>query len=171
LAGGNMKKFMIYVIALLVVSIATTALAKRIEPKPVHPEIKFGKIGYSESFESPFDHDTVIKPRPAPPVIKDGIEYSAPSDHMGFVVAKWIKTNREIWSKQIYVVKYEYKYGLEEDAQWCFIKSLKLEGNQLIITNEEGSTFSLDIDTLQTKTIKGSNVIDHTNWKHPSERE
>ena len=136
-----MKKFMIYVIALLVVSIATTALAKRIEPKPV------------------------------PPIIKDGIEYSAPSAHMGFVVAKWIKTNRQIWSKQIYVVKYEYKYGLEEDAQRCFIKSLKLEGNQLIITNEEGSTFSLDIDTLQTKTIKGSNVIDHTNWKHPSERE
>lgn len=135
-----MKKIIIYLIVLIVLCATTSVHARRELPKPVTP------------------------------VTKDGIEYSAPLDRMGFVVAKWINTNREIWSKQIYVVKYEYKYGLEEDVQWCFIKSLKLEGNQLIITNEEGSMFSLDIDTLETKTIKGSNVIDHTKHKHPSER-
>ena len=57
-------------------------------------------------------------PKPVAPVVKDGIEYSAPLDRMGFVVATWTKTKREIWSRQVYTIKYEYKLGLEEDVQW-----------------------------------------------------
>jgi len=136
-----MKRHMIYAIALITVCVATTVFAKRSAPKPVAS------------------------------VTKDGIEYSVPHDRMGFVAAKWIKTNREIWSKQIYVVKYEYKFGLERDVQSCFITSLNLNNDVLIITNEKGSVFKLNIDTLVTKTIKGSNVIDHTKHKHPDERE
>jgi hypothetical protein len=56
-------------------------------------------------------------PKAVPPVVKDGIAYSAPLDREGFVVATWTKTKREIWSRQIYVIKHEYKLGLEEDVQ------------------------------------------------------
>ena len=108
-----------------------------------------------------------MPPKPVAPVTKDGIQYSAPLDHMGFVVATWLKTGREIWSRQIYVVKYEYQYGLEEDVQWCFITKIKFAGDKLRITNERGSEFELDPHTLEVKTLKGGAVIDHTNRKPP----
>ena len=71
-----MKKLIIYVTTLMIVCFATTVYARRLSPKPVTP------------------------------VIKDGIEYSAPLELMEYVVAKRIKTNREIWRKQIYEVKF-----------------------------------------------------------------
>ncbi|OGV35922.1 MAG: hypothetical protein A2X48_06015 [Lentisphaerae bacterium GWF2_49_21] len=36
-------------------------------------------------------------PEQVKPVEKDGIEYSAPADRMGFVVATWALTKQEIW--------------------------------------------------------------------------
>lgn len=95
-------------------------------------------------------------------VSKDGIEYSAPSDREGFVVAKWLKTNQEIWSRQVYVIKHEYKYGLEADVQTCFITLLEFGAGTLRVKNERGSEFELDLDTLNVKVLKGHNVIDFT---------
>jgi len=50
-------------------------------------------------------------------VSKDGIEYSASPTAApeGFVIATWIDGKRkvEIWRRQIYTIKHEYKLGLE----------------------------------------------------------
>lgn len=111
------------------------------------------------------------KRRPPPavaPVTRDGIEYSAPVDRMGFVVATWKKTQREIWSRQIYVVKHEYKYGLERDVQDCFITSLRFADGKLLVTNERGGEFALDPDSLAVKVLQGQMVIDYTDFKPPS---
>jgi hypothetical protein len=104
-------------------------------------------------------------PNPVNSVIKDGIEYSAPLDFakIGFVVATWQKTKTPIWTKQIYVIKYE-KSGLEQDVQWVFITKLRLSDNRLIITNELGYEYELDLNSLNVTTLKGSSVIDTSGW-------
>jgi hypothetical protein len=99
------------------------------------------------------------------PVVKDGIEYSAPLSREGFVVATWIKTGREIWSRQIYAIKHEYKQGLEEDVQTCFITELQFYSRKLKVTNEQGGEFEVDPDTLTVTVLKGKRVIDYTSFK------
>ena len=99
------------------------------------------------------------------PVTQDGIEYSASLDREGFVVATWIKTKREIWSRQIYVIKHEYKLGLETDVQTSFITALELQDGKLKIKTEKKAEFLLDLDSLEVKVLKGQAVIDYTNFK------
>lgn len=134
-----MKRKMIRTAALAMVCLAGPALSKRKPPKAVTP------------------------------VTKDGIEYSAPLDRMGFVVATWIKTQREIWSRQIYVVKHEYKFGLEKDVQTCFITGLRFADGKLLVTNERGGEFALDPGSMEIKVLKGQLVIDYTDFKPPSD--
>ena len=107
-------------------------------------------------------HAKRVAPKAVPPVVRDGIEYSAPLDRMGFVVATWAKTKREIWSRQVYVIKHEYKLGLEEDVQAVFITDLSVEGGKLKIRNERGGEFALDPESLNVKVLKGQAVIDFT---------
>jgi len=129
------KPAMIITVIFVLGIINSPALAKRAEPKPVNP------------------------------IIKDGIEYSAPLEpnQIGFVIATWQKTKRVIWNRQIYTVKYEYKRGLEKDVQWFFISKLRLADNKLIITNELGYEYELDLDSLSVKVLKSSAVIDKSN--------
>jgi len=108
-------------------------------------------------------------PKAVAPVTKDGIEYSAPLHRMGFVVATWMKTKQEIWSRQIYVVKHEYKYGLERDVQDCFITNLRFADGKLLVTNERGGEFALNPDSLEIRVLKGQGVIDYTQFKPPSQ--
>jgi hypothetical protein len=104
-------------------------------------------------------------PKPVVPVVKDGIEYSAPLSREGFVVATWVKSKREIWSRQVYVIKHEYKVGLEQDVQSSFITDLKFQNSKLQITNEDGGEFEVDPDSLTVRVLKGRSVIDFTNPK------
>ena len=90
-------------------------------------------------------HAKRIPPKPVTPVIKDGVEYSAPLELMEYVVAKSIKTNREIWRKQIYEVKFNSRWELEN--QTIFITHLAIEGEDLIVVNEKWQRFKLDLKT------------------------
>jgi hypothetical protein len=109
-------------------------------------------------------HAERLAPKPVKPVEKDGIEYSAPVDKMGHVVATWNKTSSVIWNKQIYLVKFDYRNNaLEQDVQSCFITNLRLDGNKLIITNELGYEYSLELDSVSVKVLKGQSVIDISN--------
>jgi hypothetical protein len=113
-------------------------------------------------------HAERIAPKPVKSVIKNGIEYSAPLDSIGYIVATWQKTNSVIWNKQIYVVKFDYgENALEDDVQLCFITNLQLDGNKLIITNERGYEYALDLDSLDAKVRKGQSVIDIRNAHSP----
>jgi hypothetical protein len=102
-------------------------------------------------------------PRAVPPVIRDGIAYSAPPDRVGHVVATWAKTGREFWSRQVYAIK--YRRGLEQDVQWVFINDLRFEGGKLKVGNEKGGEFELDPESLNVKVLRGSAVIDFTRFK------
>ena len=93
------------------------------------------------------------------PVQVGKIEYSAPhrirtQNEMGYIKARDLKSGKLIWSRQIYLVKYDF--GLEGDVQDVFIKSIIVHGNNLIITNERNSKYQLDLKTFEVKVIKGS---------------
>jgi hypothetical protein len=83
-----------------------------------------------------------LAPEFVPPVVVNSIEYSAPHDAMGFVVATDIATRKELWRKRIYSIRIDP--ALEEDVQWVFIKSLVMENGELIVISEDGNSFTLN---------------------------
>jgi len=91
----------------------------------------------------------VLAKRSAPPdvapVISDGIEYSAPNDPMGWVIATEVKTRKEIYRRRIYQVP--VNPDLERDVQDVFIKALEVKRNFLLVTNERGEMYALDLST------------------------
>jgi len=99
-------------------------------------------------------------PKDVAPLTKDGIVFAAPHDHMGCVQAKNEKTGKVVWLRQVYVVKYDVL--METDVQDCFITSLRFDGDKLLITNQDGGQFQLDLSTLAVKTLSGREVIDRT---------
>ena len=96
-------------------------------------------------------------PKAVPPVVANGIRYTAPHNTMGFVVATNIRKGETLWSRQIYVVKFNRE--LESDVQACFIASLKLNSTKLVITTENGNEYELDLNTLEVHPLKGNIVI------------
>jgi outer membrane protein assembly factor BamB len=86
-----------------------------------------------------------LAPRPIAPVVADGIRYSAPADAMGFVVAAAADTGEELWRVRIYEVRVDP--NLERDVQDAFITSLEVKQGALIITNERGEKYALDLKT------------------------
>ncbi len=97
-------------------------------------------------------------PKKVSPVVYNDIKYSAPqspsSSHKqtgGYIEAWNTKTNTKLWELKIYDVKFNPK--LEWDVQEVYITSLKLDGEKLIITNENSDVYELDI---KTKTVRKS---------------
>jgi outer membrane protein assembly factor BamB len=82
-------------------------------------------------------------PRTVAPVLADGIRYSAPPEAMGFVVAAAADSGKELWRMRIYEVRVDP--NLESDVQDVFITSLTLKDGALIITNERGEKYALDL--------------------------
>jgi hypothetical protein len=95
-----------------------------------------------------------IPPPEVKPVIHNGIKYTAPRQHMGCVEARSAEKNGMCWMRQIYVVKYDL--DLERDVQDVFIKDMALKNGALVITNERGHEYHLNLDDLTVKVIKGS---------------
>ena len=95
------------------------------------------------------------------PLTVGNIEYSAPhrngtQKQMGLIEAHDLRSGKLIWSRQIYAVKYDP--DLEGDVQDVFIKSITVQGNNLIITNERNSKYQLNLNSLKVKVIQGSLV-------------
>jgi outer membrane protein assembly factor BamB len=86
-------------------------------------------------------------PRPVAPVVADGVRYSAPPEAMGFVVAAAADTGKELWRVRIYEIHVDP--NLERDVQHVFITSLALKDGTLLITNERGEKYALDLKTRQ----------------------
>ena len=73
---------------------------------------------------------------------------------MGCVEAWDTESNKMIWRRQIYVVKYSVE--LERDVQDVFITTIGLKNKTLVVSNERKSKYELDLDTLQVKVLKGA---------------
>jgi hypothetical protein len=78
-------------------------------------------------------------------VVIKGVEYSAPHDAMAFVVANAVSSGKEMWRVRIYGVR--VNANLERDVQDVFITSLAEKDGSLLITNERGEKYALDLQT------------------------
>lgn len=84
-------------------------------------------------------------PRTVEPVTVHGVTYSAPAAAMGFVVASNESSGRELWRRRIYRI--HINPSLERDVQDVFITSLTLRGGSIVIANEHGDRYALDLST------------------------
>lgn len=120
--------------ASLVLCVTLAADAKRSPPPQVLP-VKHGTLEY----------------RVLPP--------SAAGMMPGFVEARDAAGNKQVWLRQIYVIRRDP--ALENDVQDVFINGLKLDAdrNVLEVTNEAGFVYELDLKSLDVKPTKGQAVI------------
>ena len=81
-------------------------------------------------------------PKPVATVVLNAVEYSAPLDQMGFVVATDVATRKELWRVRVYEVRVDP--ALERDVQDVFITSLTVEKGMLVVANERGDRYTLD---------------------------
>jgi hypothetical protein len=86
-----------------------------------------------------------LAPKPVATVKANGVEYSAPHEFMGFILATDMRTHEELWRQQIYSVHINPE--LESDVQDVFITSLVIDDGILFITNERNETYALDLTT------------------------
>lgn len=79
------------------------------------------------------------------PLVYKGVKFIAPNtpQRMGYVEAWDTVTNTKVWEKKVYSVF--INPIMEQDVQWLFIKSLSIEDNKLMVIDEEGQVYKLDI--------------------------
>lgn len=88
-------------------------------------------------------------PQETAPIEYQGMRFEAPTRRVGYVQAHDIKTDKLIWEKQIYTVK--YNPDLETDVQEVFITKLSIEGGALVVENEKGQKYNIDPQTGEAK--------------------
>jgi hypothetical protein len=99
-------------------------------------------------------NNTFAKRLPAPqvPIIHcHGINYEATFSNGGMVKAYSAKTKNLLWEKQIYKIKYQP--DLEKDIQDIYIKTMKIKNKNLIIKDEKGRSYLLNLKTRNVKHI------------------
>ena len=86
-------------------------------------------------------------PAPVAPLVIGSMTFSAPASPVGLVAAVDTKTGGSLWTKQIYVTRYDP--ALERDVQDRFITSLRAAEGGLVITVEGGGEYFLNLSTLE----------------------
>lgn len=92
-------------------------------------------------------------PKKAEPVVFQNIKYLAPAftesnNHKqlsGYIEAWDTRANKKLWELKIYDIKYDP--GLEKDVQEIYITSLRIEYGKLIVTNEAGEEYEVELAT------------------------
>lgn len=91
------------------------------------------------------------RPSEIKPVVKREIRYVVPhfgalhgkEQNGGYVQAWEVSSGKLLWDRMIYRVVYDEK--LERDAQDVFIARISLEEGTLLVENELGETFEMDL--------------------------
>jgi hypothetical protein len=94
---------------------------------------------------------------PAPkvePVIYEGVRYVAPNDNgrRGYIQAWDTSTNRMLWS--VTVFRNFINPLLEEDVQWNYIRTLRVEDGRLIVVDERDRAYSVDLKTHAVRRLR-----------------
>ncbi len=86
-------------------------------------------------------------PKPVAPVVDEGVKYVAQNANgrEGRVEAHSERTGEKLWDAVIYTVKIDR--NLEADVQWVFITKLAVRNGKLLVTNEKGEKYVLDLKT------------------------
>jgi hypothetical protein len=81
------------------------------------------------------------------PVIHQGVRFTAPNDdgRRGYIEAWDVQASQKLWDLTVFTNRIDPK--LEEDVQWVFIKTLKIQDSQLIVTSERGKAYRVNLKT------------------------
>lgn len=104
-----------------------------------------------------------LPPAVVPPVVYDGVKYSAPhwsldsgkKQNGGYIEARDLATAKLLWELRIYRTK--RNPFLEGDVQDVFITSLGMTNGYLQITNEKNDTFLVDLKA--RKVVEGAGRV------------
>src|SRR5882672_12320864 len=83
------------------------------------------------------------EPKLVPSLVHDGVEYRAPHERMGFVEAFDRASRRQLWETRVYYVVIDPL--LERDVQDIFITGLQVQGGKLLVSNEAGKSYRVDL--------------------------
>jgi hypothetical protein len=87
------------------------------------------------------------------PITHHGVVYSATGDgKAAFVAAVDEKTGQELWKAEVYRVQIDPTK--EADVQTVFISGMRMSGERLLIQDEAGRCYRLDLETHQ---VQGTN--------------
>ncbi len=97
-------------------------------------------------------------PADVEPIMYNGIKYVAVhwgqsrglDQNGGYIEAFDSNTGRQLWLLRVYKIKYDAR---EKDIQDVFIIKMNIEHGMLMVTNEKGEMFTVDLDSrIVTKT-------------------
>jgi hypothetical protein len=126
----SMNIFRLAIIVLTVVAGSPSALAKRAAPKPV-PALISGNIKYIAPDVLP-NHRSIYGK-------------STCSEKSMCAEARNKKTGKLLWQVEVYPI--EIDPNVELDVQYIYITALKIERGQLMVKNESGQVFMVDLKT------------------------
>jgi outer membrane protein assembly factor BamB len=123
-----MKIFRLASVVIATSFLSPIALAKRGTPKPVNAIVS-SRVRY-------------IAPSVMP---KYRSIYGAPTCEIGCVEARNDRTGKLLWKIEVYQIKSDPQ--METDVQDVFISALSIERGKLIVENEAGAKYSVDLKT------------------------
>jgi outer membrane protein assembly factor BamB len=92
-----------------------------------------------------------VAPKDVPPIISDGMRYSATGDgRNSFVVATDAATGKALWKVKVFHTQIKFWRG-EEDNQWLFISDMKLAANSILVRDEKSRCYSISLSTKRVK--------------------
>jgi len=93
-------------------------------------------------------------PAKVEPVVHEGVRYIAPNDEgrRGYIEAWAVQTNKKLWDLTVFTNRIDPK--LEEDVQWVFIKTLRIEDSVLQVKSERGTRYEFDLKTNAIKELE-----------------
>jgi hypothetical protein len=98
-----------------------------------------------------------VPPKSVPPIVADGIRYSAEGDGKdSYVVAIDEVSGKTLWRVKVFHTR--IKFWREEDNQWLFISDLKLAGNSLLVRDEKNRCYSIYLNARPLSSIT-TNVV------------
>jgi hypothetical protein len=96
--------------------------------------------------------------KPVPPIVADGIRYSAEGDRKdNYVIATDERTGKQLWRVRVFHNRVHWWRG-EEDVQWVFISDMNLVGNALLVRDEKNHCYSVYVETKRVKKHPCDNI-------------
>jgi hypothetical protein len=122
------------IIAIAVLLLPQMAIAKRAAPNPVAPVVG-GKVRYMAPDVTP----KYLSIYGASKCFKSG----------NCLEARDRKTSKLLWQAEVYQTKFDP--NLETDVQSVYINSIEIDRGKLIVKNERGDRYSVDLKTHAVK--------------------
>jgi hypothetical protein len=100
-----------------------------------------------------------VPPKAVPPIVGDGIRYSAGGDGKdSYVVATDEASGKTLWRVKVFHTRIKFWPG-EEDNQWLFISDLKLAGNFLLVRDEKNRCYSIYLNARRANKVPCDNAF------------